>query len=1619
MKLAVVWAFIPIALLCQVGSKLSIGGKVHLSSGNHGGGGGGSVTVTALNTHVALAYTAPSSSPCTVEISQSPTYSPLANDVNGGLFTNASTDSRADGALSSGTARIFVAGRRTVETDLNGYNDSRALQTDTLYYYRVCGSMTGTFTTMSMPAGSYRNDLPLTNAVWWEEPTEDGTRGQQVIDPLTGVLYVRQTLPGDVVGTNHGFIQGFGGLSRPHTNLKFTSGDGKQGYASVYWDDNAGGNMYFFVPSTGEVRHIGHVGGITNPVMRDDKTFLQYRGDLSPTGLYSIPYSGTFMSGDYATGTPVLNQADSTNGACGALAIYDPTHFSTCNTDYTNALVPTYANEYTSYFLQSAGFPHQDAPGVELVFWGGDGRPYDPSCAAGPTACPHVIAAYRIGTLGDPNGCLNHNNQMWSTNLVEMNLKSNDGSCVGGTASIVYWNFLTDPTGSGIISSPWGFGGHDDKKSPGPFSPNGTGGGNPLGPTARLSEASSFCPGGSNGCAYEVVIGNPQSSTISTNPTTAIGAFNAFAGTVGTMAFGLVRHPNWEQDPLQSSANNAASFFDAVPYGGGGYPGGDIVASSVTLVGGKTNTYKFVPTGALNVKQHDTVAKSASTMLVNISGPASVLADTASLGQYCVANVAGECLPGSAAGDIYFNPPNPISQLGCYGSETPNNGVGDICIGDASLHQVNLGQFWGTGGVEASDKSRMIGHGMARSVSWMNGGATFKPLPDTSWATFEKDLFGAFAPSHIWAAKIPSYPAPDGKDRTTFLRAPISVTPPTGMGIATATVEFGYLEYGPQAQHYCTSRREACAVGASSVTDATPFQFEVTDTPVRLSCATSCTPVLPVLPLHTAYWTVKFYDGSGVYVADGQSGVAVENTVLVLGGSSVGFGLSLGTDASAGYFPGLSKFFDWDTATPSGGCTSNSDSRCVGTGLQGDTYFWTAWMPNASQLPVTGGLSIVGTANDAHSVVNCGSSNINILQLDTWDWATPTASHLTKINCMSSYGVGAEHNSPTGWNGALTSGDGESLGTWKSRTPFSKAGCLYLPISRQFSPGGPSVHDATFVMSCDGGQHWCNPYTLFNVGTSPGVCNSSKWQADGDAPKCGAASSAVACTDTGYLDATHSSMMWKGFPYGTENWYWVNPGTQDGATPPAAAPGCDFAAYSCFISYDGSVARVLLSDNLLDISKWQYYTCPTITQSFRCDPSSGANWTSTFASRTGTFYWSWYLGLFQENFTQLFGIQYLSQFGLYVKTGAIQPSPDGFDLLWAPSVVGPWTRFARNDVVSPMWASFFTPSPALGNTVISTNPPHIRLSTSSNSYEATEGTTHMHQWDIVQGTATTFPLLSTGLTWGFTFQDQGPASSLTNWPYFEDTANHATVIVPCDGYPTVGICGSMNSGHGTTMDQYGPIVTDTNQNYFGHYRTFNGEMLTSQVNAPAAMQGNGTFTVVDVFRYDGNPPSSRWGGLWSTGANTSSDGTMVQLMVTDVGSGAGPALYWNGQSNPGYSYFGLTGMTVGNWYMLATTVTAATGSNCPVVGLYLGVGGSVTNSISSCLQQHGASTKTPNVSASPFVLGLSGDGNALPAAHGLVLIYSRALSGADITTPTTGLYDQVKTYMALRGVTVQ
>src|ERR1035438_1073894 len=122
-----------------------------------------SVTVVGTTaTQAILTYTAPSTNPCTLEVSELASFSPLVNDVNGALFSRANLDSRTSG-ITNGTFRIVVVGTRTAQAASDGNVYSRALQASTLHYFRItCDGQAGqgSFTTANIPLGMTYSEPP-------------------------------------------------------------------------------------------------------------------------------------------------------------------------------------------------------------------------------------------------------------------------------------------------------------------------------------------------------------------------------------------------------------------------------------------------------------------------------------------------------------------------------------------------------------------------------------------------------------------------------------------------------------------------------------------------------------------------------------------------------------------------------------------------------------------------------------------------------------------------------------------------------------------------------------------------------------------------------------------------------------------------------------------------------------------------------------------------------------------------------------------------------------------------------------------------------------------------------------------------------------------------------------------------------------------------------------------------------------------------------------------------------------------------------------------------------------------------------------------------------------------
>ena len=718
---------------------------------------------------------------------------------------------------------------------------------------------------------------------------------------------------------------------------------------------------------------------------------------------------------------------------------------------------------------------------------------------------------------------------------------------------------------------------------------------------------------------------------------------------------------------------------------------------------------------------------------------------------------------------------------------------------------------------------------------------------------------------------------------------------------------------------------------------------------------------------------------------------------------------------------GLLDYFDWYTATPSGcstaqGANGGPRGMCVGGLPNGDTMWFTGWFADSSLLPIKTGLPLVGTANDFVSKT-CGG-NLMVFQLAEFDWAARNASRMYEINCMSGYGTApGASDAPAGWKGHCTSNDDGTQGcSWKSRGILVRNGILYYFVERQIPAGTPSIHDATLIKSEDGGQTWKNPYTVAHSGTA---------SATGDAPTCGAAASGAGnpCTVASYP----GSIMWPAMPTTFDQWIPVQY-NQDGAVPPSGiTDGCDPAIYTCFFGVtEGTLARVLNTDlPSLDATKYRYYTCPAISDTYRCPGSNSASWTATFADRT------------QIIPTDFWAIAYLKEFKSYVAGPGT-----GKGLFWAPTMQGPWTN-----VLTPSASAFaysMMPLLGLGYTVVSTNPPHVKLTTGGDSHFAHSGNSDPRfcQYDAVLGktpmllggenprytnvggvaansgiifsdghAAGTMP--QNGLEVAYDFYDHGGNVS-AGIAGFHDIGNGGSFLVPC--WRDAGQKCYFASSKGASLTTFGaqmyggysPFMTtvmhDTPQTVAIGLANSTTGGYTLQ-NAPASMQGNGSYTVAGVFRID----SGSYNVIWSTG-DASSSNTAVNLT-------GWPTLQLNwGVLGSSWRFNSAFTPTTGDWYFMSVTVAAH--GTTPVAHIWTGIGGTLIDEIAGVSRAalSGSPTPTPNVSATPLTLAYDlASASWGSVSYAGLYVYNRALGQAEVGL----MYQTMKKNMAARGVTLQ
>jgi len=727
--------------------------------------------------------------------------------------------------------------------------------------------------------------------------------------------------------------------------------------------------------------------------------------------------------------------------------------------------------------------------------------------------------------------------------------------------------------------------------------------------------------------------------------------------------------------------------------------------------------------------------------------------------------------------------------------------------------------------------------------------------------------------------------------------------------------------------------------------------------------------------------------------------------------------------------PGLmTQVFNWNLGTGVGcstaqGANGGPRGMCTNFNIQADTYYFTAWLANASQLPVTTGLPIIGTGNDL-TWKTC-AANLSIAQLAEFSWSSPNAARVYEVNCMTSYGASGGTNVPAGWLGHCSNGDDATttVCTWKSREPFALDGCQYLPIERQVSAGNARIHDATMIKSCDAGQTWSNPFT---------IANSLPAQANGDAPLCGALNSSPGstCLSPSYA----GSIMWPSVPANSanvslDNWYAYQYG-QDGSLPVDVGGPCDPNTYVCFMLADSSFARVLRTDlPSLDVTKWQYVSA--------LDSHFNPTFTSVFANRLiGAIA----CGTDSEVSRPRYVISspvYLKEFKSYMVIGGTF-NPHAMFFMMSPGPFGPFQTVGYSVVSN---AGFATIALGIQYQVISTTPPRIRVTVPTDNIAYT---LQLSQWDLTLGRQPYKPdetskyldtghgrvnagwqfgsgeengnapavFIQKGLEMSFDFMDAGGSTVDNGYPFFHDVVNNSATLIPCVASATPA-CGIMYcAARGTCALSNGVQIVGTtggNPRFETNLPQDPIAVSAGSKNAPSAIKGNGTYTIAGVFRMDG-AGSNASTTLWHSGTAQTSLATLVGLSLQTTGQ---LGIDWGTTFDFHWSYRSTLTVTTGNWYFISAVVN---GTSTPTAKLWVGNAGSITDWLQGAAytKNGGSPPVTPNVASAPFEIG--GDGSSAPrASYAGLHFYNRALS----TLENQQLYRTFKLSMATRGITIQ
>ncbi len=315
-------------------------------------------------------------------------------------------------------------------------------------------------------------------------------------------------------------------------------------------------------------------------------------------------------------------------------------------------------------------------------------------------------------------------------------------------------------------------------------------------------------------------------------------------------------------------------------YQGGAFTGanaGTVQADGVkiTPVPNSPGLYKFSLAGSgFNPKLVPLEGWGGRFFYRDISGPRSVLT-TLEDHTVCRVYLAGECVPGSSPGEIYFASTTAITdQRYCF----TNHMEADIpCFFQASP----LGSWAVQQDISQPDP---VGNRVRRLTMGFTGpgrqntAANWRPTPDGKWGLLATPWADGVSPV-LWLAKLPPWPGYDAVRRDHYVQIPIQAT----AGAAFSEIRFGYEEYGTtlttmgyppspvaipsrrraekDGEFLCSARRDTCA--SRQIPDAeNPFQWINSDGHSGTPCLGGCLIPVPALSGRILWW-LEYHSNDG------------------------------------------------------------------------------------------------------------------------------------------------------------------------------------------------------------------------------------------------------------------------------------------------------------------------------------------------------------------------------------------------------------------------------------------------------------------------------------------------------------------------------------------------------------------------------------------------------------------------------------------------------------------------------------------------------------------------------------------------------------------------------------